>query len=113
MSGQLPQTDVAHLPDELPGGVTVLDVREPDEWAAGHIEGALHIPLREVPQRLVDVPTDGQVLVVCKVGGRSAQATVYLQSHGVDAVNLADGMVGWDAARRPMVAESDTAPYVL
>ena len=113
MSVQLPETVVAELPAELPDDVVVLDVREPDEWEAGHIDGALHIPMGQVPARFAEVPADGQVLVVCKVGGRSARVTAYLQMQGVDAVNLADGMVGWQAASRPMVAESASAPYVL
>lgn len=113
MNVQLPETDVAHLPPELPSEVAVLDVREPEEWAAGHIEGALHIPMREVPGRLADVPADSQVLVVCKVGGRSARVTAYLQALGVDAVNLADGMVGWQAAGRRIVTDSSSEPYVL
>ena len=113
MSVQLPETEVAHLPPELPGEVAVLDVREPDEWAAGHIEGALHIPMQEVPGRLADVPVDGQVLVVCKVGGRSAQAVAYLSHLGRDAVNLDGGMVDWAAAGRPMVSDLGQPPRVV
>ena len=113
MSVQLPETDVAHLPPELPGEVAVLDVREPDEWAAGHIEGALHIPMREVPGRLADVPVDGQVLVVCKVGARSAQAVGYLRQQGYHAVNLDGGLLEWEAAGRALVSETGQPPVVV
>ncbi len=113
MTHQLHQTDVASLPAELPEGLAVLDVREPDEWAAGHIAGAIHVPLVQIPQRAPELPAGRQVLVVCRVGSRSAQATAFLQQRGIDAVNLADGMVGWMRAGRPMVAESDHAPLVL
>ncbi|HEY9252209.1 MAG TPA: rhodanese-like domain-containing protein, partial [Nocardioides sp.] len=71
----IPTVEIAGVPDPLP--VAVLDVREDDEWAAGHIEGATHIPLQELPARLGELP-EGQTLVVCKVGGRSAQAVNYL-----------------------------------
>jgi rhodanese-related sulfurtransferase len=97
----------------MPPALTVLDVREDDEWAAGHIEGARHIPLMQVPARFAELPSDRQVLVVCRVGSRSAQATAYLQAQGVQAVNLAGGMVAWAQAGRPMVSDVADVPYVL
>ena len=78
--GPIPTVTVADLPDPLPDGLVVLDVREEVEWRHGHIEGATHIPLRELPDRLAEVPHE-QTLVVCKVGGRSAQAVAYLSAH--------------------------------
>lgn len=110
---EIPTVAVAGVPDPLPEGLTVLDVREDVEWEAGHIDGALHVPLSQVPQRVGDLPGEGQVLVVCKVGGRSAQATGFLQQHGVDAVNLDGGMLEWQAAGRPMLSESGAPPQVV
>lgn len=110
---QIPTVVVTGVPDPLPEGMAVLDVREPDEWHHGHIDGALHIPLRDVPARLADVPSDRQVLVVCKVGGRSAQAVGYLVQNGVDAVNLDGGMLEWQAAGRPMTSESGGPAQVV
>jgi rhodanese-related sulfurtransferase len=107
----IPTVPIDRVPDPLPEGVSVLDVREQDEWDAGHIEDAVHIPLSELPVRHADVP-GGQVLVVCKVGARSAQAVAYLGHQGHDAVNLAGGMLDWDAAGRSMVSETDAPPYV-
>jgi len=106
----IPTIEIGNVPDPLP--VPVLDVREDDEWAAGHIAGAVHIPLQELPGRLADLP-DGQTLVVCKVGGRSAQAVGYLAQQGYEVVNLAGGMLDWQAAGRPMVAETGQEPFVL
>lgn len=100
------------VPDPLPEGLSVLDVREPVEWAYGHIEGAVHIPLMDLPVRLGDVP-DGQLLVVCKVGARSAQAVGYLAQQGYDVVNLDGGMLDWEAAGRPMVSETGAPPQVV
>lgn len=110
---EIPTVAVSGVPEPLPKSLSVLDVREPDEWHHGHIDGALHIPLRDLPQRLADLSTDSQVLVVCKVGGRSAQAVGYLVQNGVDAVNLDGGMLEWQAAGRPMTSESGGPAQVV
>lgn len=107
----VPTVAIDNVPDPLPDELSVLDVREADEWVAGHIEGALHIPLSQLPERIQDVP-EGQTLVVCKVGGRSAQATAYLAQLGHDVVNLDGGMLDWSGAGRPMVSETAQAPFV-
>ena len=110
--GPIPSVDVSKVPDPLPAGLCVLDVREDVEWRHGHIEGALHIPLADLPTRLDEVPGE-QTLVVCKVGGRSARATAWLQAQGRDVVNLDGGMLDWAAAGRPIVAEAGTEPQVV
>lgn len=108
-SPEIPQTTVDQVPDDA----DVLDVREPDEWAAGHIEGALHIPLADLPARLADLPPAGPLVVTCRSGGRSSRATAYLQGLGIDAVNLDGGTQAWNAAGRPMVSETGAAPEVI
>ena len=108
----IPTVTIDGVPDPLPEGLTVLDVREPLEWTHGHIDGALHIPLMDLPQRLAEVPV-GQTLVVCKIGGRSAQAVGYLIQQGIDAVNLHGGMLDWAGAGRPMVADTDGPAHVV
>ena len=108
----VPTVAISGVPDPLPAGLHVLDVREEVEWRHGHIDGALHIPLRDLPARTADLP-EGQTLVVCKVGGRSAQAVMYLQQRGHDVVNLDGGMLDWQAAGRPMVSETGTDPLVV
>lgn len=100
-------------PSQLPSDTGhVLDVREGIEWVAGHIEGAQHIPLHELPERIGELPSDEPVLVVCKVGGRSAQATAFLSQRGYDAVNLDGGLVAWEDAGRPLVSETGAHPGV-
>ncbi|WP_435741853.1 rhodanese-like domain-containing protein [Nocardioides sp. SYSU DS0663] len=108
----IPTVSVDGVPDPLPEHLSVLDVREQVEWAHGHVEGAVHVPLMELPQRLADLP-EGQTLVVCRVGGRSAQAVGYLVQQGYDAVNLDGGMLDWAAAGRPMVSETGQPPRVV
>ena len=109
---QIPTVAIGGVPDPLPDALTVLDVREQVEWDHGHIEGAVHVPLMDLPQRLAELPS-GQTLVVCKVGGRSAQATGYLAQQGYDVVNLDGGMLDWEAAGRPMVSETGQPPQVV
>jgi rhodanese-related sulfurtransferase len=111
MSG-VPTVAISGVPDPLPEGVAVVDVREPVEWQYGHIEGAVHIPLRELTARLDEVP-DGQTLVVCKVGARSAQAVMWLSQQGRDAVNLDGGLLEWEAAGRTLVSETGQPAVVV
>ncbi|UOQ88452.1 rhodanese-like domain-containing protein [Agromyces endophyticus] len=73
----------------------LIDVREAAELEQARIDGAHHIPLGELVARLDEVPRDRTVYVLCHVGGRSAQAVVYLEQQGVDAVNVDGGIVGW------------------
>ncbi|MFE7351657.1 rhodanese-like domain-containing protein [Streptomyces sp. NPDC057543] len=109
----LPSVDVAAVPSDG----FVLDVREDDEWAAGHVEGALHIPMSDFVGRfgeLTEAAEGGQrVHVMCRVGGRSAQVTQYLVQQGIDAVNIDGGMLAWDGAGRPMVTDNGTPAFVL
>lgn len=108
----VPTVSMTDLPDPLPAGLVVLDVREPVEWQHGHIEGAVHVPLSLLPLRLEELPT-AQTLVVCKVGGRSAQAVMWLQQQGRDAINLAGGLLEWSAAGRTMVSETGEPAEVV
>ena len=110
--GTIPTVDIHGVPDPLPEGLHVLDVREDLEWAYGHIASATHIPLAQLPARLDEVP-EGQTLVVCKVGGRSAHAVGYLQAQGRNVVNLDGGMLDWFAAGRPMVSDTGAPPQVV
>lgn len=112
----IPQTPAADLPDRLPELALLLDVREDVEWAAGHAPEALHIPLGQLSTRVHEV-TDaadvGQVAVVCKVGARSQQAAMLLAASGVAAINIVDGMLGWERAGRPMINETGAEPAVI
>jgi len=110
---EVPTIEVAQVPDPIPEGVTILDVREPIEWHHGRIDGAVHIPLTEIPSRADELPVDQQLLVVCKVGSRSAQATAFLREKGFEAVNLAGGMIDWVDGGRLMVSDAEGDPLVV
>ena len=98
---------------EVGEGAHLLDVREPDEWAAGHAPGAQHLAMHELPARAAEIPTDRAVVVVCRVGIRSAQVVRYLLNSGWDNVyNLDGGMADWAAAGRPLVSETGSPAFV-
>ena len=84
------------------GDAVVVDVREPDEYARGHVPGARLVPLQTVPGLVGELPTDEPVYLVCAVGARSAQAAMFLAQRGVDAVNVDGGTRDWYAAGYPV-----------
>jgi rhodanese-related sulfurtransferase len=96
----------------VPGDGWLLDVRETDEWTAGHVPGATHIPLGEIAQRSDEIPVDQAVYVICRSGNRSGRAAAALNNAGWQAVNVAGGMQDWAAAGLPMVSESGGQPRV-
>jgi rhodanese-related sulfurtransferase len=84
----------------------LVDVREDDEWVAGHIEGAQHIPLGELGDRLGELPTGRSIVAVCRSGGRSAAAVRGLKQLGYTAENLDGGVTAWTKAGLPLVDET-------
>ncbi len=102
------------MPEQLPDGTVLLDVREADEWEAGHAPGALHIPMSELAGRLDELPDDAELYVVCRVTGRAARVAQYLNANGWDATNVDGGMQVWAAQGRPLVGEVEGAePEVI
>ena len=81
----------------------IIDVRDPDELEAGFIEGALNIPLPELPARIAEISAGKPVLAVCETGQRSYDAAEYLEAHGFKAHNLEGGMWGWNLRGLPVV----------
>jgi rhodanese-related sulfurtransferase len=102
--------DGAALVDQ---GAFLLDVRNDDEWDAGHAPEASYITLSQLPARVGEVPTDRRVVAVCRVGGRSAKAAEFLIANGIDAVNLAGGMRAWAAEGLPVVTDSGEDGQVI
>ena len=98
------EISVAELETALSAGARLIDVRETDEYQAGHVAGAVHVALGSVPDRVHAFQGDGATYVICKVGGRSLRACEFLAQHGVEVVNGAGGMVAWLAGGRPIVS---------
>lgn len=87
---------------EFKDGVQIVDVREPYEWEAGRIEGAVHVPLNDLMGGAGEFSTDSPVVVVCRSGNRSELATLMLRARGLEAHNLAAGMEDWEQAGFPI-----------
>jgi hydroxyacylglutathione hydrolase len=104
----IPQLSVTDVPSRLAGGAaTVVDVRGRTEWDAGHIGGAVHVPLGDLRQRLDELPTT-PLLVHCQSGVRSAVATSLLHRLGrTDAVNIMGGFAAWSAAGLPAAGRDE------
>lgn len=105
---QIPQLDASALRElRANGGVTVVDVRGPDEWRQGHLPDAIHIPLAALPEKVAELDTSAPIVLHCKGGGRSAIATSFLKARGfANVANLTGGFEGWAKEGFEVVAES-------
>lgn len=82
--------------------VQLVDVREPEEWEQVHVDGAVHIPMDQIPDRLTELVVERPVAVLCRVGQRSARVAQYLQERGFDAHNVEGGIEQWARAGVPL-----------
>jgi rhodanese-related sulfurtransferase len=100
----VPAVSVADLSALLADDPTipVVDVREAHEYAAGHVPGAVLVPMSVLPVRVDEIPRDRTVYVVCAVGGRSGQVVAWLAQQGYDAVNVAGGTQAWQLSGYPV-----------
>lgn len=87
----------SELQQQLENGavLNMIDVREADEVAEGMIEGAIHIPLGEIPDRMNELDASQPYIMICRSGGRSGRATEFLTGHGFDVTNMVGGMLEW------------------
>lgn len=102
MNTQVPGIAVTDLASLLQGGALLIDVREEDEYVAGHAPAARLVPLQSVPDAVASLPTDAAVYVICHSGGRSHRAAEFLRAQGVDAINVLGGTSAWIEAGLPV-----------
>jgi rhodanese-related sulfurtransferase len=92
-------------PSEIDDDAVMVDVREQNEWDAGHAPNAVHIPLGELPSRLGDLPDEADTVpIICRSGNRSGRAVAWLVHQGFDVSNVAGGMQEWARGEKPMSA---------
>jgi len=100
------EISVDELAELLEQGASLVDVREPDEYAAGRVAGGVLIPLATVPDRLDAFRSDGPTYVICRSGARSMRACEFVAAQGREAVNVAGGTLAWVESGRPIDAGS-------
>ena len=82
----------------------LLDVREPNEFAFAHIQGSLHIPLRQLPERADELDKEQDIVVLCHHGMRSQQACLFLEQYGFNRLyNLKGGIDAWSLICDPSI----------
>lgn len=101
------EIDLESFARAFEAGVKVLDVRNPDEYRAAHVPGALLIPLRELGDRQDEIPEADPLYVICAVGARSLTATKALVGAGYRAVSVVGGTNGWIERGGPTVSGDD------
>lgn len=106
---KLPTVDAAAARDLVREGAVLLDVRETNEWNAGHAPQAAHLPLGRIGEASKKIRGGKRVVVVCRSGNRSRSATKSLLAMGYDAVNLSGGMHAWASAGGQVVDRSGRA----
>jgi len=105
-SSDFPDVSAGEAVALVADGTYLIDVREQSEWDAGHAPQAVLLPLSELADRLDEVPTDRDVLVVCHAGMRSMRASAALRRSGRRAVNVEGGMLAWRDADGELVSET-------
>ena len=98
------EASVDELESALQAGAPLIDVREPDEYEAGHVPGAVLVPLGTVPESLESFKADGPTYVICKTGGRSYRACEFLADNGLEGINVEGGTMAWIISGRATVA---------
>ena len=102
---EAPELSVHDVAAGIAGGsLRAVDVREAGEWEAGHIEAAVWIPMSELPERVAELP-EPPLAIVCRTGSRSGMVADWLLRSGVDAANMAGGMVAWRVESLPFVPD--------
>ena len=91
----------------------LLDVREAEEWEAGHAPGAQWVRLAELESARFQIAINRRIVCVCRSGARSARATEQLLQWGFDAVNMAGGMKAWAAQGLPVVRDDDSPGEII
>lgn len=109
----IPSIMAADAIKDCAAGAILIDVREPNEWAAGHFPGARHLPINSVLDQIDTIPRDQSVLVICRSGNRSSAATHALREAGIRAYNVAGGMKAWERLGGAVLLDDGTPGMVI
>jgi rhodanese-related sulfurtransferase len=109
----VPEVSADEAAEEVVDGALLLDVREDDEWTAGHAPDAVLMPMNSVPQRLDELPRDREIVVICRTGSRSERVTAFLVAQGFEAANVFGGMQAWAATGHEVVTDDGKPGRVI
>ena len=112
-NGDVPQIGPTEADARIVTGAYLLDVREPDEWQAGHAPAAHHLPMGEVAGSADGLPRAVDIVVICRSGARSQRVAEFLRSQGLAASNLAGGMRAWAASGLAVVTDEGAEGTVI
>ena len=113
MAAPVPEVEPAEGRALVDAGAVLLDVREVDEWQAGHAPDAVFIPLGELQQRSAELAKGSRIVAICRSGSRSERAARFLNAAGFDAVNLTGGMRAWATAGLDVVTDDGEPGTVI
>ena len=105
MSDQVPEVSIEEAIAKAGSGVVLIDVREPDEWEAGHAAGAISIPMSQFAERQGEFPLEDEFLVICQAGARSLRVATALAASGFSPINVAGGTSAWQSAGGAIVVD--------
>jgi rhodanese-related sulfurtransferase len=103
------EASVDELESALQAGAQLVDVREPHEYEAGHVPGAVLVPLATVPASLTSFAADAATYVICKTGARSYRACEFLEDQGLEGINVEGGIMAWIISGRGTVTGDQPA----
>ncbi len=109
----IPQITPDEAAQRIAEGALLLDVREDDEWTAGHAPDAQHLPLGRIEAEYMHLDRSRPVVAICRMGGRSERAAFTLRGVGFDVVNLIGGMQAWAAGGHPVVSDDGGPGQVI
>ena len=92
IGNEIEEVQSENLENLLVEGYNLIDVREQDEWDAGHHSDATHIPMGSLPEKIIDFNEDEKYIIICRSGGRSARVCSFMEKEGYSSFNLEGGM---------------------
>ena len=110
MTDEVPAVPAQEAITAAEAGEYLLEVRAQSEWDEVHAPSATLLPMRHLGERVVELPEDGRILVICRSGARAAAVTEALVAAGYPAVNVAGGMIAWESAGGPVVRPGGARP---
>ncbi len=113
LSADQPSVSATESLDLLRDGAILVDVREQNEWDAGHAAEAIHVPLAAIAAQAEALRSHDRIVVICRSGRRSATVVDQLRSLGIEAINLSGGLLAWQESGQGVVRDDGASGEVI